>query len=292
MCGSRPPEGRAVSHSTSHIRHPTSGFTLVELLLTISILALLVGLLLPALSSARAAARTASCLSNQRQMAIAWTAYANDHKGMAMPLEVDASDSLVYWFGAVSLANSTVDHERGFLSPYLASDLRERSVFECPSQPWGTYRAQPIAVATPRPTSTYGYNGYYLCPPATPGWRSDIGAQRWKSLADIDRPSELFVFADTILPAATPINCALLDPPLLFSAGNWSPNLSPTTSFRHGKSRGTEPGSAGSVVSAQADGSARATPAIPAWLTHPRLGIGSAGTTNDPHYVPDWRSWR
>jgi prepilin-type N-terminal cleavage/methylation domain-containing protein len=272
--------------------HTTCAFTLVELLLTLSILALLVSLLLPSLAVARDSARTAQCLSNQRQLALAWSIYANDHRGLAMPLEIDAADALVYWFGSVSLADATVDHDRGFLSPYLDSDIRERSVFECPSQSWGTYRAQPVSLAAPCPTSTYGYNGYFLCPPATPGWRSDIGAQRWKSLADLDRPSELFVFADTLLPGTPPINCALLDPPQLFSAGAWSPNPSPTTSFRHAKGRGADPGSAGSVATARADGSASATRADPAWLTYPRLGIGSAGTTNGPHYVPDWRSWR
>jgi prepilin-type N-terminal cleavage/methylation domain-containing protein len=269
------------------VRSPPA-FTLVELLVTLAIIALLTSILLPSLASARDSGRTTLCLSNQRQLALAWTIYANDHKALAMPLEIDAPDALVYWFGSVSLAGATVDHDRGFMTPYLASDLRERSVFECPSQPWGTYRAQPVSLASPQPTSTYGYNGYDLCPPATPGWRSQIGSQRWKSLADVERPSDLFVFADTLLPGTPAVNCALLDPPLLFSSGDWTPNPSPTTCFRHGR-RGQ---ASGSAATARADGSARAVPSDPAWLTYPKLGIGSAGATNDPHYVPDWRSWR
>ena len=62
----------------------TRGFTLIELLVVISIIALLVGILLPALGAARATARSAVCLSNTRQLGTAFWSYATDNK-MAMP---------------------------------------------------------------------------------------------------------------------------------------------------------------------------------------------------------------
>jgi prepilin-type N-terminal cleavage/methylation domain-containing protein len=55
------------------------GFTLVELLVVISIVAILIALLLPALGRAREQARRAVCMANQRQMCIAAETYANDH---------------------------------------------------------------------------------------------------------------------------------------------------------------------------------------------------------------------
>jgi len=59
-----------------------TAFTLIELLVVISIIALLISILLPALRMARAAGRTASCLSQQRQIGLAFRMYHNDFNDM------------------------------------------------------------------------------------------------------------------------------------------------------------------------------------------------------------------
>jgi prepilin-type N-terminal cleavage/methylation domain-containing protein/prepilin-type processing-associated H-X9-DG protein len=58
-----------------------AGFTLVELLVVIGIIALLIGILLPALRKAQMAARTVACMSNMKQISNAMMMWANDHKG-------------------------------------------------------------------------------------------------------------------------------------------------------------------------------------------------------------------
>src|SRR5436853_6813988 len=57
------------------------GFTLVELLVVIGIIALLISILLPALNKARESARQVQCLSNMKQLSVAVVSFANEHKG-------------------------------------------------------------------------------------------------------------------------------------------------------------------------------------------------------------------
>jgi prepilin-type N-terminal cleavage/methylation domain-containing protein len=260
-CSRRRPAARRARHAR---RAGRAGLTLIELLVSLAVVALLFSLLMPGLAGARGQARRVKCASNLRQLGIGFHMYAGEHGGKAMPLAysdatlLDEDGAPRYWWGVVSSIG--VDHRRGFLWPYLKSPLAAAGLFECPEQPWGSYVPQGAARTS---TSTYGYNGYYLCPPHTPGWSLQIGRRPWQNVDTLRDPQRLFVFADTALPTAPgapPQNNALLDPPWLYQRGRWVRNLSPTTSFRH----------AGQTNAFSADG---------------HVGVWR------PHYVPDWREW-
>ena len=69
-------------------RRPRAGFTLVELLVVIGIIALLVGILLPSLAKAKRSAITVKCLANMKSLGQACMVYANDNKGAILPTYV------------------------------------------------------------------------------------------------------------------------------------------------------------------------------------------------------------
>lgn len=76
---------------------PAGGFTLIELLVVIAVIALLIGILLPSLGSARETARRTICMSNQRAIVIAATLYSEQHPtGAYVPTEGGGEDNLAY----------------------------------------------------------------------------------------------------------------------------------------------------------------------------------------------------
>jgi prepilin-type processing-associated H-X9-DG protein/prepilin-type N-terminal cleavage/methylation domain-containing protein len=116
-------------------RPAASGFSLVEILVVIGIIAVLIGMLLPVLSRARESANRTKCLSNMRQLAIAFTMYLNESKGrFPRPAQLrrpEPEDWIYFQPGR--------DPSQGALARYVARPFNA-AVYRCPSDDVESHR--------------------------------------------------------------------------------------------------------------------------------------------------------
>ncbi len=92
------PKDRHMSRAGGRTGTP-AGFTLIELLVVIAIIAVLAGMLVPALARAKRSAKSAACRNNLRQMAVALTLYADENRDKAPPVVHQVGR---YWFHQVA----------------------------------------------------------------------------------------------------------------------------------------------------------------------------------------------
>ncbi len=145
-------------------REGRSGFTLVELLITIAIIAILAGMLLPALNAARSKARNIQCVNNQKQLGLAHIAYTDDNKSYFAPNSIAAE-----WPGMVT--------GRWYAgnSPYLAHYMQnQRKVIQLALCPSTDYTREPGATGS-RPDSSYGMAGNSMSAPfLMTSWKNSL----------------------------------------------------------------------------------------------------------------------
>ncbi len=180
-------------------KRPTAGcgFTLIELLVVISIIAVLMSIMMPALRKAKEQANTIVCKARQRDIGLAINFYLSDNKGLLMAswpvgneITSGRHESYYHWFSRLA---PYYDRKEGrTTSGYYDYDL-----LRCPTQDKLTAIAKSQTnIINPTPDveiigyrGIYGYNLYFC-------QREGFADYQWRKLADINQPGTLPLIGD------------------------------------------------------------------------------------------------
>jgi prepilin-type N-terminal cleavage/methylation domain-containing protein/prepilin-type processing-associated H-X9-DG protein len=169
------------------------GFTLIEVLVTTAVIALLTAILLPSLSAAKNQARRSLCLSNLKQVGLATAMYLDESRDYFWRYYVDGPEGRYWWFGFEpgGPPASTIDaryrpliKSKGVLARYLRST---DNGLQCPSFPYDSGFYFPKFAAR---SASYGFN--LQLGPANP-W---LATRRRSEF--LKQASRVFVFADGV----------------------------------------------------------------------------------------------
>jgi prepilin-type processing-associated H-X9-DG protein/prepilin-type N-terminal cleavage/methylation domain-containing protein len=209
-------------------------FTLIELLVVISIIALLMAILVPALAAAGSQARSAVCQSNLRQLALANIGYATENDGFYVPAAKDIfGANKQRWHGVRDSLNDPFDPLRGPLVKYL----KDGEVKECP-EPVEFVRAATWSISFANGCGGYGYNMTYIGSRlGQSGLTIEQSYAKTARMAEVARPAETVMFADCAMSTdgVTLIEYSFAEPPFTVYHGRpiTSFYMSPSIHFRH-----------------------------------------------------------
>jgi len=168
-------------------------FTLIELLVVIAIIAILAGLLLPALALANGKATGISCMNNLRKMSFSWTMYADDNDDQFVPNAIYANRRNSWVQGWLNYAQSVCDNTNTIflMQSHLWPYHKSLGIWKCPADK-STSRHGGRELQRVRSIAMNGF----LKPPGLQQWQA--GYRPISKLSDAaGKPlSELYVVLD------------------------------------------------------------------------------------------------
>lgn len=182
------------------------GFTLIELLVVIAIIALLMAILMPALSRVRKQGKRSVCLSNLKQLVLGWTAYAETYDGkMANGGQAPWANGQIkenFWCTLVNPPDKAYDWDRPFTMETLEKRinklktgalwpyLKDIGIYRCPEAKREMHRTYSIT----NPMNAYWSDMHICC-----GSKDGV---TFKNLGQIKGPQERIVFVEEGYPSS------------------------------------------------------------------------------------------